>query len=132
MKPLKARDQVAVYVGKERLIATVVGPYDEELYPEVYRVQLRDFSFLDAHRSQIRKLKPRSEPRRFFIARFEGPTMTPEGLSLPKDSMIEAQALADRGQKLSEILEVVEVKRHALSEIPPRPAFLEKKPTEAS
>lgn len=128
---LHARDPVAIYVGKARLAGTIIGTYDEELHPGVYRVQLRDLSFVDAHVRQIRKLKLKAttEPKRYWMARFEGPTLTPEGLSLPHASLAEAQAVGDRGQKLTEIVEVVEVKRHRIEDVPPRPAFLAKTPS---
>lgn len=98
----------------------MVGEYDQGMYPGVYRVQLQDGSFVDAHRRQITRVRT----RRVFCAVFDAPTMTPEGLSLPKGSLESARALGDKGFRVSEVVEFEEVRRHRVEDIPARPAFL--------
>lgn len=122
MKTLQTRDPVLVYVGKSRLHGIIIGLYEQELFPDCYWIQLDNGPFVDAHRYQLRKLK---QKRRFFLARFEGTTISPEGFAFPKHSLEAAQKLAAR-HELAEIVEVVEVRRHRIEDIPPRPAFLDK------
>lgn len=119
----KAREQVWVYVGKERLKCMVVAALDAELHPDVYRVQAEDGSFIDTHRKQMATYKG---PARVFCAIFEAPTRTPEGLSLPRSTMEDAVALGNVGCKILGVVEYQEVKRWSLTDIPPIPEFLKK------
>lgn len=122
MKPLRPRDAVRIYCGKEILRGIVIGQYEQDIFPDCYWIQLDDGSFVDCHRTQLRKLK---EKRTFFLCRFDGTTISPEGFALPKLSLEAARRLGEKHQ-LAEIVEVREIRKYRIEDIPPRPAFLNK------
>ena len=122
MKPLKTRDDVMIYVGKSKLRGIIIGQYENEVFPDVYWVEIVDGSLVDAHRKQLRKIKPN---RTFYLARFETTGLSPEGFSFPQLSLEAIKKIGAR-HTINEIIEVREVKRHKLEDIPPIPDFLKK------
>lgn len=115
----RIRERVLIFCGKEKLKGIIIGQYDPELFDRCYWIQLDDGSLIDAHKTQLKKLK---EKRTFFLCRFEGTTLSPEGFALPKLSLEAAKALGAK-HELAEIVEVREIRKYRLEDIR-RPDFL--------